>query len=107
VGKAPAGFVLARDLGDECEILSLGVAPPWRRRGVGGDLIGAVIAEAKRRGNASIVLEVATDNDAARRLYTRFGFVAAGRRARYYRRIDGPADAFILRLALGGSGGAP
>jgi tRNA threonylcarbamoyl adenosine modification protein YeaZ len=97
----PCGFVLARDLGDECEILSIGVEPAARRSGLGGRLLRAAIAEARRRGVASIVLEVASDNTAARRLYTGLGFLRVGFRPRYYRRRDGLADALILRLALG------
>ncbi|HEX3535277.1 MAG TPA: GNAT family N-acetyltransferase [Stellaceae bacterium] len=96
----PIGFALARDLGTECEVLSLGVLPSQRRRGTGRQLVGAIADEATRRGLGSVVLEVATDNHAARRLYTALGFGRAGFRPRYYRRPDGLADALILRLRL-------
>lgn len=99
-GDSPAGFILVRDLGNECEILSLGVAPRWRRLGIAQELLCAAIAETRRRALASLVLEVATDNDPARALYASLGFVAVGRRARYYKRPDGRADALILRLTL-------
>jgi [ribosomal protein S18]-alanine N-acetyltransferase len=95
----PVGFILIRDLGNECEILSLGVAPRWRRRGVAQTLLGTAAAEAKRRKLPSLVLEVAVDNDAARDLYGAVGFVSVGRRARYYSRPDGRVDALIMRLA--------
>jgi ribosomal-protein-alanine N-acetyltransferase len=97
---SPAGFILARNLGDEVEILSVGVLPAWRRRGIGHALLDAVIADAGRRHLASIVLEVAADNEAARQLYAVFGFVQAGRRPRYYRRTAGAADALILRRGI-------
>lgn len=103
----PCGFILARDLGDECEILSIGVEPAARRRGTGARLMRAALAEARRRDIPSVVLEVAADNDAARRLYTSLGFVRVGYRPRYYRRPDGLADALILRLSLGDSRAAP
>ncbi|HEV2189451.1 MAG TPA: GNAT family N-acetyltransferase [Stellaceae bacterium] len=99
-GASPAGFILVRDLGNECEILSLGVAPRWRRLGIAQDLLRAAIDETRARSRPSLVLEVATDNDAASALYAGFGFVAVGRRARYYKRPDGRADALILRLTL-------
>ena len=98
--KSPAGFILVRDLGNECEILSVGVAPRWRRLGIAQDLLRAAIEETRRRARPSLVLEVATDNDAAGALYAGFGFVAVGRRARYYKRPDGRADALIMRLTL-------
>ncbi len=96
----PAGFILVRDLGNECEILSLGVAPRWRRRGVARELLATAITEARRRGLPSLVLEVAIDNDPASALYQSAGFVTVGRRARYYSRPDGRVDALISRLAL-------
>jgi [ribosomal protein S18]-alanine N-acetyltransferase len=96
----PAGFILVRDLGNECEILSLGVVPRCRRLGIAQDLLRAAIEETRRRARPSLVLEVATDNDAAGALYARFGFIVVGRRARYYKRPDGRADALIMRLTL-------
>ena len=47
-----------------------------------------------------MVLEVAVDNAPAEDLYRAAGFVAVGRRARYYSRPDGRVDAVILRLAV-------
>jgi len=98
--EQPAGFILVRDLGNECEILSLGVTPRWRRRGIAQNLLATAIDEATRRALPSVVLEVAVDNDPAGALYADAGFVAVGRRARYYRRPDGRIDAAILRLML-------
>ena len=99
-GDTPAGFILARDLGGEVEILSVGVLPAWRRRGIGCALLLSIAAEAERRLAGSLVLEVATGNEAARLLYGAFGFVRVGRRPRYYRRSCGRADALILRCAI-------
>jgi ribosomal-protein-alanine N-acetyltransferase len=99
---APVGFILARDLGGEAEILSLGVLPERRRCGIGRGLIDATLAEAERRRIGSIVLEVATANDAARRLYAACGFLQVGRRPRYYRRANGLTDALILRRGITG-----
>jgi ribosomal-protein-alanine N-acetyltransferase len=101
-GESPVGFILVRDLGNECEVLSLGVVPRWRRLGIAQDLLSAAIVETRRRSLSSLVLEVATDNDAACALYGGFGFVAVGRRARYYKRPNGRADALIMRLTLTG-----
>jgi [ribosomal protein S18]-alanine N-acetyltransferase len=98
--EEPAGFILVRDLGNECEVLSLGVAPRWRRRGIAQDLLRTAMEEGTRRNLPSMVLEVAVDNEAANDLYSAAGFVAVGRRARYYKRPDGRADAMILRLVL-------
>ena len=96
----PVGFALARDLGNEGEILSLGVLPDCRRLGIGRALLRAVIDEAASRELPSIVLEVANDNAAARGLYARAGFVAVGRRPRYYQRGGETIDALLLRCPV-------
>jgi [ribosomal protein S18]-alanine N-acetyltransferase len=100
---APAGLVLARDLGGECEILSLGVVPERRRCGIGRALLQAVIDEARRRGLTSAVLEVAVDNPGAQTLYLRAGFDRVGLRAGYYWRRSGPVDALVLRARFSAS----
>jgi [ribosomal protein S18]-alanine N-acetyltransferase len=97
----PVGFALALDLGGECEILALGVVPGRRRAGTGLALLAATCEEALRRGGDSVFLEVAADNAGARALYAVGGFVQIGRRPDYYRRPGGPADAFVLRRAIG------
>ena len=99
---SPLGFILARDLAGEVEILSIGVLPQWRRRGVGRALMDAVVAKAERDGLGSIVLEVATENEPARRLYAAYGFVQVGRRPGYYRQSGGRADGLILRRGIAG-----
>jgi ribosomal-protein-alanine N-acetyltransferase len=98
---APVGFAVVLDTGGECEILSLGVVPDRRRRGIGAALLAAVAREARRRGAPALLLEVAEDNAAAAALYAAHGFVAIGRRARYYRRGRQFFDAIVLRLCLG------
>jgi [ribosomal protein S18]-alanine N-acetyltransferase len=96
----PLGFVLALDLGGECEILALGVVPGRRRAGTGSALLAAVCEEVLSRGVHSVFLEVAADNAAARALYAVGGFVQIGRRPNYYRRPGGPVDALVLRRAI-------
>ena len=96
----PVGFALARDLGGEVEILTIGVTPASRRRGVGRALLRAILDRARHQSIASVVLEVAADNAAARRLYAAAGFVTVGRRPRYYRRGQETVDALLLRRRI-------
>lgn len=100
--EAPAGFALALDLEDECEILSLGTLPQHRRAGIARALLVEICREARRRHAEFAVLEVAIDNIAARALYAGFGFTQAGSRPKYYRRGNSSIDAVILRLPLAG-----
>ena len=96
----PTGFVLALDLGHECEVLALGVVVERRRMGMGTALLDFVCSEAQLRGADSVVLEVAVDNIAARSLYAMRGFTTIGCRRNYYRDAKRSVDALVLRLAL-------
>lgn len=94
----PAGYVLALDTGADWEILSLGVRPCFRRRGVGRTLMDRVFQHLPAGTDRALVLEVAADNIAAQELYADLGFEHVGRRPRYYNRCGAsPVDALILR----------
>ncbi len=95
-----AGLALAQGLGEECEILALGVLPERRRTGIGAALLESVAADARCRDARALFLEVAEDNIAARALYAACGFVQIGRRANYYRHTSRLVDALVLRLLL-------
>ena len=99
-GAPPIGFILARSVAGEAEILTLAVDPSDRRRGVGCALVEAAAATALAAGAQTLWLEVAQDNTPARSLYARAGFEQVGRRPAYYRRPGGPVDALLLRRHL-------
>lgn len=84
-----AGFSLVRIVGEEAELLSLGVAPAFRRRGVARRLLEASMEGCRKAGCRSMFLEVATDNEPAQRLYEAHGFRRVGVRPDYYRYADG------------------
>jgi len=98
----PAGFVLAWASAGEAEILSLGVRPAMRRRGMARNLLAAATTEAAQRGATRVFLEVAADNRAAQLLYLGAGFAQIGRRANYYRRPGGGAAALVLAREIAG-----
>lgn len=98
---AIAGFVIARAMAGESEILTIAVARDRQRSGVGTALLGRAMAGAAQRGAATMFLEVAADNGPAAALYAAAGFREVGRRAGYYAR-DGsrPVDARVMRAEL-------
>lgn len=97
--KTAVGFVMGQLVADEAEILSIGVAKEWQRKGIGRRLMDGLARAVARAEAKRVFLEVAADNDAAVALYRRLGFSEAGRRKGYYERKGGPAvDA--LKLAL-------
>jgi ribosomal-protein-alanine N-acetyltransferase len=102
---APCGMLLDQCLGPEGEILTLGVAPAWRRCGIARELLQDLVFRARAGGVRRLLLEVAADNEAALALYASFGFARQGIRRHYYRRTQGPAvDAWRLCLSLLSSG---
>lgn len=97
----PAGVLICRTAAGEAEILTVGVAPWARRRGVGKALMVAAIGVAREIGAAEMFLEVDVDNVGAVALYEGLGFARAGLRKAYYDRgANGRADALVMRLDL-------
>lgn len=96
-----AGFILARAIAGEGEILTLAVSPAARRAGIGRALVEAAIGICAASGAESLFLEAAQDNFAAIALYSQTGFELAGLRKSYYRREGAPAvDALVMRRTL-------
>jgi len=93
-----AGFIVARRVADDLEILNLAVRKEARRQGVGSLLVAEALAWAKSYGAGRAILEVRASNEAALQFYRCHGFQPAGRRPRYY---QSPAeDALLLAARL-------
>lgn len=90
------GFVVARVISPEIEILNFAVAPGSRQHGVGTDLFDAALTWARTSGLKQAMLEVRAGNAAALRLYHRRNFQIVGRRPRYY---SNPVDDALLLTA--------
>lgn len=59
-------------------LLSMWVAPRFRDRGIGQQLVGSVIDWARSEGFGALVLDVADDNRPAVALYAKMGFEPTG-----------------------------
>lgn len=95
----PGGFILARLIPPEAEILTFAVHPQARRQGCGRALLASLLDALPSRSITHLLLEVAADNDAARALYAQFGFIESGRRRGYYQRAGHRVDAVMMQLA--------
>ena len=85
MGK-PIGFITSQKLGSrKVRILLFGVAPEYRNKGVGKQLLDAFRTTAMMEGNISMTLEVRTTNLEARNFYKRNGFVETDILPHYYR----------------------
>ena len=95
------GFAIVRLAADEAEILTIAVAAPWRKRGIGRAILSDAFRQAADAGARAMFLEVGEDNAAALALYRQLGFVKVGERPGYYRRADGSrALALVMRREL-------
>jgi len=95
------GYLAARRILDESEILNLAVAVPWRRCGVARALLQGALVELRTRAVRRVFLEVRESNLAAQRLYGGLGFKPIGQRPNYYR--SPRENGLVLCLTLGGT----
>jgi ribosomal-protein-alanine N-acetyltransferase len=87
------GYALGRRVLDELHLMHVAVDPSRRRHGAGSALLRCALDRARETGVNSVLLEVRASNSAARAFYLRHGFVAVGRRPRYY---AGGEDAVLM-----------
>ena len=87
-GRRITGFIVARRLGEEAEVLNLAVRPETRKKGMGGVLLQAAVEELRHRGVTRIYLEVRGSNTQAKSFYQNHGFAVTGVRPKYYREPD-------------------
>jgi ribosomal-protein-alanine N-acetyltransferase len=69
---------------DEAHVTTLAVHPAHRRRGIGRDIMKALLIDAKKRGITCSTLEVRASNETAIALYMELGYVKCGMRKNYY-----------------------
>lgn len=96
-GQECVGYCLLRTAVDETEILHIEVAEPWRKKGIGRQLIQGALDEF---ANNVVFLEVRESNRAAIGLYEQHGFEVVGRREAYYGNPQ--EDALLMGKSIDG-----
>lgn len=103
VGADDAGPALGYALGwwvvDELQVLGIGVLPAARGRGLGRHLLEFLLSHTRAAGGRRVILEVASHNTAARRLYESAGFRLFNLRRRYYPDGDDALEMEFVTLA--------
>ena len=98
-----AGFAMAQSgwfrRAHGSHVITIDVAPAFRRRGIGRLLMDHIEARVTDGGASWLRLEVAADNSAALSFYTGLGFEPIGRIRGYY---HGNLDAIVMEKALVG-----
>ena len=88
------GYVGLWYMAGEAHIVSIAVREAYRGQGAGELLMLGAVEMALRRGCEVLTLEVRVSNEAAQRLYEKYGFKNVGLRRRYY--SDNGEDAYIM-----------
>jgi RimJ/RimL family protein N-acetyltransferase len=95
------GQLDARGRENRAAEIGMAVVPEWRGRGVGTALMQACVDWARERGIHKLTLHVWPHNEAALRLYEKFGFEREGLLRGHYKRQDGELwDAVVMGLLL-------
>lgn len=96
LNRSDAVYVVARDgdkvLGycgayvilNEADINQVAVEPLYRKKGVGGKMLAALLEKLRKAGADAVTLEVRKSNEAAIALYESMGFVTEGIRKNFY-----------------------
>lgn len=87
------GFGGIMTVADEAELLNIAVDETVRREGVASIIMDHLINDAKTRDCFRMLLEVRSQNDAARHLYKKLGFEELAVRKGYY---SNPADDAVI-----------
>ncbi|MBO5996957.1 MAG: GNAT family N-acetyltransferase [Alphaproteobacteria bacterium] len=93
-------FILFSVCADQAEILTLGVVPDARKKGIAFDLLNYSIEQLKNSGVHEIFLDVNVKNLAARRLYEKADFRQVAVRKAYYEESGLKYDALVLKKIL-------
>jgi [ribosomal protein S18]-alanine N-acetyltransferase len=92
------GYLVCSRYDTVWHLMNVAVEPKRQRQGIASTLLERLFEQADKPSE-QYTLEVRTSNDAAIRLYERFGFRAAGRRRAYYH--DNREDALIMWRTVG------
>jgi ribosomal-protein-alanine N-acetyltransferase len=93
-----AGYAGLDVTGDAADIMTIATAPAHQGHGIGRLLLDELVRRARLHGAEALLLEVRSDNTAARSLYDRNGFDVISVRRRYYQ--PGDVDALVMRRLL-------
>ncbi|XP_074652235.1 N-alpha-acetyltransferase 50-like [Tubulanus polymorphus] len=78
-------------------IMTLGCLAPYRRYGIGTEMLIHVLNICEKDGNYdNVFLHVQINNDGAIAFYEKFGFEIVEKKDNYYKKIE-PADAYVLQ----------
>jgi ribosomal-protein-alanine N-acetyltransferase len=91
------GYTIGQLKNDSAEIISLAVAPNWRKKGIGKALTEFLINHFRGKKIKEIFLHVRTKNEVATSFYQNLGFEVSKTIKNYYRNGD---DAYLMKKKI-------
>lgn len=95
-GPIIVGMIVIWLIVDEAHVATFAIHPDYRRMHIGRRLLSFTLIDAYHSGAVRSFLEVRSGNQAARNLYTHFGYREVGVRKHYYK--DNGEDAIMMNL---------
>ena len=92
------GYIVLEKVLDEGHITDLAVGGKYRKMGVASELVNDALALARGMDIKEIFLEVRGSNEAAKKLYSKFGFREIGKRKGYYPKANETALVLSLKI---------
>lgn len=105
--KKIVGYIICRNSLNVCHILNLCIAVKEQRKGYGQKLLEEILISLLRSNSDSVILEVRPSNDAAIKLYQKFGFETDLIKKGYYKDEHGEEDAILLKKVISRNQGFP
>lgn len=99
-GNEMVGYAVLMLVVDEAELLDIAIAAAHQRKGMGRELMAALLALARHEEMRRVVLEVRASNKNAIALYRASGFEQIGLRRDYYPAEQGREDAILMGKVL-------
>jgi len=98
LGGKIEGYIVLEKVLDEGHITDLAVGGEYRKKGVASELVNDALALARGMDIKEIFLEVRESNEAAKKLYSKFGFREIGKRKGYYPKANETALVLSLKF---------
>ncbi len=92
------GFCGLQQSYEQGDVLTVGVDPAYRRRGIGSELLIALIDTFREQGGTNLFLEVRASNLSAIKLYEKHGFRQTGVRRNYYQQPTEDGLVYMLEV---------
>ena len=99
-GNEIIGYAVMMPAPDDVDLLDIGIASAYQRKGLGAGLLGEMLELARSLEYERVILEMRQTNLAAYALYRKVGFKEIGLSRDYYPAQNGREDAIVMEYTF-------